>query len=105
MVQQAKAILAGAAVRPRRPHADLWRRLSVAVGNRSAGGFTSDIRWVPSHLSWEEAALGDKISIEDWFGNTKADTTARDALLMHPDNYAPLLHGMAPIKPLRCSGG
>ena len=75
-------------MRPRRPHADLWRRLSVAVQARTERGLTSAIRWVPAHLTWEEALAGDKITVPDWQGNTKADAKARDALLMQPDNTA-----------------
>ena len=52
---------------------------------RIAQGLGTAIRLVPAHLTEEEAAKGDKISWEDWVGNTRAGEQAKDALMLHPD--------------------
>ena len=84
VVQQAQSVIKGAHIAARRPHVDLWRRMSVAVQAKAARGERVDIRWVPAHLPEEEAG-GPKITREDWEGNQMADHWAKESLKEHPD--------------------
>ena len=71
VVQQAQSVIKGAHIAARRPHVDLWRRMSAAVQAKAARGERVDIRWVLAHLPEEEAG-GPKITREDWEGNQLA---------------------------------